>query len=318
MANADQIRAAAATMPVQDADAAQRLKAAQAAVFGQLAQQAGPTAGIRDAQAAAPQLTQTEGATALQAAQQGGQNLLQAGGQANAAEQQADQASLEARATGQQLAQTKAAAAQQVAESAAEAAQRVQMSGAEQAQAARLQAMGLTYDNQLAFMSRKQRDDLANLGRDVKQKLFDDRLTFAQDEAGRKFTNDRQLADYDVANAKSKDELQDKLQQVNEAQQRKAYMVDAAFAKVGQQLDQQYQTAVTNQDNATKARLAELKRLWEIEKQKRERQAGAMSAAVSGAMSGAAAGTAVEPGYGTIIGGVIGAGAGYYTATQGQ
>jgi hypothetical protein len=307
MATADQIRAAAAGYQSLDDAAAKRLREAQALVFGQAAQQVGST---RQAQAVAPALVQGADESELKAAQQTADTQVQAGELANQAEQQAGQQRLEAQATAQGLQQTQQAAAQQVAEATAEAAQRKQMTADEQASASRMQQVGLDYDGQLAFMSRRQREDLARLGRDVKDKLFTDRLAFERDEVGRKFSNERQLADYTRANAKSDDELRDKVQQVQQAHANKEYMIDRAYQIAFQRLEQEMARAEQEKDQASQARLADIASRLKKEEVERQKKAGVMGNVIGGAVSGAATGTAILPGWGTLIGGVIGAGAG--------
>jgi hypothetical protein len=308
MATADQIRAAAAGYAATDDAAAKRLRDAQSLVFGQAAQQVGS---VRQAQAAAPQLVQAQADSELKQADQAAQTQTQAGELANQATQQQNQQTLEAQGTAQGLAQTQQAASQQLGEAQAEASQRIRMTNDEQASAARLQQVGLAYDNQLAFLSRKQRDDLAKLGRDVKDRLFTDRLTFEQDEAGRKFANERQLADYTVANAKSEDELRDKLQQVQQAQQRKEYLIERSYELVGQDLDRRLKQAEQERDQVSKAKILEWQRTLKTQEAARAKKAGVMQNVLQGAAGGAMAGAPIAPPWGAIIGGVVGAGAGY-------
>jgi hypothetical protein len=310
---ADQIRAAAAGYVATDEDAAKRLRDAQSLVFGQAAQQVGS---VRQAQALAPQLDQAAADSELKQADQAAQTQTQAGELANQAQQQASQQQLEAQSTAQGLQQAQAAGQQQVREAQAEAAQRTQMTQDEQASAARLQQVGMDYDNQLSFMSRKQRDDLAKLGRDVKDRLFTDRLTFEQDEAGRKFSNERQLADYTVATAKSQDELRNKVQLVQQAQQRQEYVVQRAFDVLNQGLDEQYAKAEQARNQASASRIADIQNQFKLEEQKRARQAGAMQNVMQGAVSGAGAGFSVGGPWGAVIGAVGGGVMGYATSQE--
>jgi hypothetical protein len=313
MATADQIRAAAAGYASTDDAAAKRLRDAQALVFGQAAQQVGS---VQQAQQAAPQLVQAATEVGLKSAEAAGQTQIQAGELANQADAQASESALNAQATAQGLAQAKSAAGQQQAEAAAEAAQRKTMTADEQASASRLQQVGLDYDAQLSFMSRKQRDDLSRLGRDVKDKLFTDRLVFEKDEAGRKFSNERQLADYTLATAKSQDELRDKVQTAQQAEQRKEYLVAHAFDMALQGLDQQLARAEQTRDHASTARILETKRQLQKDKAARDAKAGAMTATMQGAVGGAATGFMVGGPWGAVAGGVIGAGAGYASSQQ--
>jgi hypothetical protein len=67
----------------------------------------------------------------------------------------------------------------------------------------RLHQLGMEQDKTLLQVSINLQEELAKLGSDVKHQILDSRLQFERDENGRKFSNERQYADYDLLNAKT-------------------------------------------------------------------------------------------------------------------
>lgn len=92
-------------------------------------------------------------------------------------------------------------------------------------------------------MSNEQK--LANISEQAKQEMFDSRKKFAEDELGRKFTNDRQMADYVVSQAKSQQDLLDYQQKVDQLSKRSQQASETALNKVSQQL--KAENALANQ-----------------------------------------------------------------------
>jgi hypothetical protein len=123
----------------------------------------------------------------------------------------------------------------------------------------RLAQLGLDVDNNLSFMSTKQREDLAKIGGDVKQQLFDSRMQFQKDELGRKFSNDRQLSDWAIASAKDEIELNTRLRELEQASTKELIMLEAANTRIAKALERGYLDDKRELDqNQTKA-LAQLK-----------------------------------------------------------
>jgi hypothetical protein len=220
----------------------------------------------------------------------------------------ATQVQQQAQALGQQAQQADTARAAQAQLGAADRAQKLQFTQAELAQQAELQKTGLEFDRNLSFMTERQRSDLAKLGRDVKAELFDKRLQFDKDESGRKFTNERQLWDFNVATAKSEDQMKTRQQQLIQAEERKALLLDQAYGKVIQQQQIAFAQAEQRKDHASKRKIGEY--IAKLKKQQSDAQSkGAKRAAVlQGAASGAAIGSAGGP-WGAVAGAVIGGGA---------
>lgn len=124
-----------------------------------------------------------------------------------------------------------------------------------------LQKYGIEKDNSLQMATIQQRRDLANLGRSVKEQLLDSRLTFMKDEAGRKFSNERQLRDYTIANARTNQEFASEMTKMQQDTDRYLLTLDTANKKVAQVLQQGYIHEKGDLDRASLTKLAELKRL---------------------------------------------------------
>lgn len=100
------------------------------------------------------------------------------------------------------------------------------------ASAKRLQDAGFEVDQNLQFATEKQRRDLGRLGNDVRAKLLDARLAFDKDDRGRKFSNERQLADYALASAKSQEDFQNKVQAIQQAAKTKEMLTNAIYDRL--------------------------------------------------------------------------------------
>jgi hypothetical protein len=182
------------------------------------------------------------------------------------------------------------------------------------ASAQRLQAAGFDVDQKLQFATEKQRKDLANLGADVKAQLLDSRLAFEKDDRGRRFSNDRQLADYAVATAKSQEDLEAKLQTMQQAAQQKAMLLDAVNNRLLQIQKQGFINTQGDLDRASRERIAVLGA-----EARREAEKAAADAANKSAMWGAG-GALLGSMAGAIIAGVatggLGAGEGAMIGSQ--
>lgn len=145
-------------------------------------------------------------------------------------------------------------------------------------------------------LSKKQREltsRLQRLDQDAKDELIDRQLQFQQDERGRQFMNERQMADWAVANAKSEEEFAAYKQQAMQMHERKMQMMQTAHAKVSQAIKQNYVIEGQQLDQEQRKRLIEEQRA--LEQKMREEAA---KRAEKQAMWTAA---------GTIVGTVIGA-----------
>jgi hypothetical protein len=241
-----------------------------------------------------------------------GQQALQVQGQAG-------QQKLQGRAQAQEAEQARATMTQQKDLSRAEIEARKRTTQADIKSAQRVQRVGFEQDNKLQLLTLKQREDLARIGKDIKQKIFDARMTFDRDELGRSFSNDRQLADYTIANAKSEQEAQERLQQIQQASQRSIQLTEIALAEVEQRMKQEFRKGEAEKDFAHQKELAELRKALQ-DKLRKEQADAANKAAMwqaAGTIVGAGIGTmAGNPVMGAAIGGGVGTAVGGTPAGQ--
>lgn len=198
------------------------------------------------------------------------------------------------------------------------ALQTAQQTGKQTAQVGQLglQQKGVEAQQQLGQQQRqvsgKQReyqDRLSALGSDLKNKLLDDQLQFRQDERGRAFLNDRQLADWTALNARNQEEFQNYQQTIEQAYSRKLQMLQQADNLLKQQLEQSFKTGEQGKNQEQQVKLAKMKRAMEKkiadEQAKAANRAGIFGAA--GTIAGAVVGSMVAPGAGTAAGAMVGA-----------
>lgn len=293
--------------PVMDAQAAARLKAAQAAKAQQavssLTPQQAATQGLgqqiaaasvadagQAAQQAMEQVQQTQGQLAQQAVQaraQQGEAALQQQGMAQAERQQGEQ-------LGQGLTLQRE-----------ELASKQTLSREDLAKQAFLNSMGISVDRSLTVLSTEQAKAVDALGRDVKAKLFDSRMSFEGNEAQRKFANERQLMDFAVASAKNEEDLKNKLQLMEQAGKKELIMMEAAYQKISAALERGFLDNERELDQATKVKLQEMKAAADRARKRKARNAANRRMIVGGVIMGAGvfAGPAAPA--------VVAAGAGY-------
>lgn len=291
-------------VPVLNEEAQARLAAGQQMQLQQLAAST-PAKQLttRAIQAIAPQATQQFGQQQLQQQAQATQTqlgLAEQGLQQQAAAQQQQQ---QQAAFQQQAAQQQAELTQGVSLARQEEAAKNRLTDAEIASSQRLNAIGIETDKNISFLSTKQREDLANLGRDVKAKVFDSRLQFERDEAGRKFSNERQLMDFAVTSAKNQVDLQNKMQIMEQTATREILMMEIAANKINTALKQGYLDSKRELDQSTQAKLAEMKAQLDKDIAKKRAQANNMKMLAGGAMVLAGAGlTVASAGAGSPVG----------------
>lgn len=171
---------------------------------------------------------------------------------------------------------------------------------------------------------------LAAVSEEAKQEMYDSRRQFAEDELGRKFTNDRQLSDYARLRSKTDQDWADYQQRTEQLYQRKNQMLNTAYTKLATQLEYENRAINQLQDQLGKKDLTQdqqdaqrailQKRL--TQKQELERASAELQKSMArdkakaanrqamfqagGTIVGAAVGTA----FGGPVGGAIGASAG--------
>lgn len=180
---------------------------------------------------------------------------------------------------------------------------------AEQEAADRLAQLGIEQDNKLQLATLNQREDLARIGLDVKAKLLDSRLRFETDEMGRKFTNERQMADYIAASARDKQDFNTKMSQMKQGYDRKILLLKQSQAQIAAALERGFLKEQDDLDFEAKKDLARLSA--EMKDKIRREQAKARNRQAmfqaGGTILGAAVGTAIGPGAGTAAGATAGA-----------
>jgi hypothetical protein len=171
-----------------------------------------------------------------------------------------------------------------------------------------LAALGIERDNDIMFATTAQREHLAALGSNIKDKILDSRLAFDRDELGRKFTNERQLEDVAILTAQNDNQLRSKLQMMNLMHDRKMSIMKMAHRKTLRVLEQGYIKEKGDLDRATERKLRKMLHdtKMQIQKEAAEKRAryarqGAMIKMATGAAviaatayGGPAAGMAVQ------------------------
>lgn len=269
----------------------------------------------RVAQAAAPQAIAQAGQQQL-AIQQQGQQQLAGLAQAQLQQQAAtSQIELGQRAVGLQKQQATEQQKTQMKLSKAELESRKRVTAKEIQQAQYLQQFGIDQDNRLLTMSLKQRSDLQKIGRDTQDKILDSRLRFERDEMGRKFTNERQLADWKIMNMKSEQEFQRSAAKAKQDSTRFMELLTTSHNQISQALEQEMKKSEAKKDFQLEKKLALTKRA--MQKKIKEEAAAARNRAsmwrAGGMIVGAVAGSFTPAG--PVVGAQIGAAAGEYMAS---
>ena len=147
-------------------------------------------------------------------------------------------------------------------------------------------------------------DRFATLSSQAKAEMFDSRKKFATDEMGRKFMNERQLADYAKSSAKDDAALQKWASKSQQAHKRNLQVLEQGQRIIEMKLKQQSALSEQQKDQALTKELTEAKKAMD----QRIAQAKADAANSSGIW--ATAGTVVGGVVGGIYGGPVGASAG--------
>ena len=180
-----------------------------------------------------------------------------------------------------------------------------------------MQLHGVFMDNNLQIASITQRRDLSALGNNLDDKLLYSRLKFSEDDRGRRFTNERQLADYTISNSKTNQEFNGQMKKLKQQGERKIQVMRAAHAKLEQALKQGYLSKKGDLDRETRTEIAKsaaaMKKQIANEQSKAKARAAKWQAGgtvVGGAIGsiwgpmGAAAGASIGGGVGSMLGGM--------------
>ena len=152
-----------------------------------------------------------------------------------------------------------------------------------------LLSYGIDQDNSLQIATLKQREDLNKLGLDIKQKLIDSRLQFETENNKRKFSNERQLADYTILSARNKLEANEKLTMIQRTAEKKSLILKQAQAQIKSALERGYIKEKGDLDFETKKYLAQLKSDTEAAAKREEAAAKNRAAILNAGVSIAAA-----------------------------
>lgn len=154
---------------------------------------------------------------------------------------------------------------QQVASQAAQGQEQAQIAStglqAQQAQA------GRQLEDQQAGLREQQfqgAQRLAQISEQAKQEMFDSRRQFTQDEMGRKFTNERQLADYALLRARSEDDWKDYVQRTEQLSERKKQILEAAYQKIAEERQHEARLAIQAREQATARDISEKERAQRV------------------------------------------------------
>jgi hypothetical protein len=224
--------------------------------------------------------------------------------------------------------QAQAVGAQQVGQAGQQAVQNAQQAAAQQGQVAKLgaseqasQTSQVLAAKQLSLQdeSRKLDRQVAQLGEDKKNELFDNRLKFNYDKAGQSYMNERQLSDWARLSARNEEEYKTYAQQMDQIATKELEILRVAHAKLSQSLEGAYAGRTQEMDQATNKRIVQAKA--DLEREIREKQAKSAARAaqwqaggtIVGAVAGGVIGSVV-PGAGTAVGvaagGAVGGGVG--------
>ena len=166
-------------------------------------------------------------------------------------------------------------------------------------------------------------NQLSDLSERVKSDVFDRQTQFKTDELGRTYWNERQLADWKISQAKSDEELYNYMQEVEQVHAIKMQMLQAAQAKIQQELKQAYEAGETEKNNEQTRALfeADIALKEKIRKQQARAQQNAMILSSGMSIAGGIAGALIAGpgGYaaGASLGMAVGSAAGNLAAGQG-
>lgn len=173
-------------------------------------------------------------------------------------------------------------------------------------QEGQMQAQSRLSQRQLAASKALQMQEAAldALGEKNKDELFNAQMKFNQDARGQTLLNERQLLDWAALNARSEEDLKNKILRADQLHKRKLRFMQVMNAKIQQALQTGYLSEKQQLDQQSRKELAELKRQTE-ERLQKEKNKAANKRAIGGAI-GSIGGAVV----GAYVGGPTGAVAG--------
>lgn len=148
----------------------------------------------------------------------------------------------------------------------------------------------------------KNKQKLYDLNKSVANDILDKRNQFLLDKEGRRFLNERQLADYKLLTAKKQEDFQDFAQRLDTASKRKLQLMEATYKILDQARRQAFQASEQELDQVSKEKITKLAQEYERQVASEQSKAAKRSGIATGLMTVGAA-VAQLPGYGTVIGG---------------
>jgi hypothetical protein len=148
------------------------------------------------------------------------------------------------------------------------------------------------------------RERLANLSEEAANTMLDSRLQFAKDEMGRTFLNERQLADYAVMHAESKEALQNYSQKAQQLHKYDMMFMESAHKTIVEALSQEHKLREMGFDQDAIREMKQAAHDLQISIQKK--QAAAAERLAQGQLAGGIIGAVVGTYYGGPMGGAAG------------
>ena len=290
------LKGLASKVPVLNEQAASRIAGGRALQMQKAAAAAPQNVNTRQVQQMAPQIAAESGAQQLQQQQVAQQQDVGIAQQALQTQAAGDQQQLAARGLAQKQELGGQALQQQSAITREQEAMKKTLTEEEINTARRVGKIGRETDNTVAFMSRNQREDLAKLGADVKEKLFDSNIQFERDEQGRKFSNERQMAEYAISSAKSEQEMQQRATDMEQNNTREIYMMEMANAKITQALENGFLDNQRELNENQKRKLQSIKSAADREIERKKRSSANQKMIIGGAIVVAAVAITVVSG----------------------
>jgi hypothetical protein len=180
-------------------------------------------------------------------------------------------------------------------------------------------------DNRLQLMTLNQRKDLNRIAIDAKEKMADEWLRFKKDEQGRKFTQSRQLAAWNLYDARDRQDFDNRMSNMMNAFNQKTKILEHSQAQITAVIKRGFIKEQDDLDHEMKKKLAKMKHDIEMEKRRIAaeanntmgmwRQGGKIIGTVAGGVlggiyggpAGAAAGATAGGGVGEALGSSLGA-----------
>jgi len=102
------------------------------------------------------------------------------------------------------------------------------------------------------------RREVSKLGESVENDILTSELNFLRDRTGKAYLTERQLMDYKAQAVRTREEFNNWELQAQQMHDKKMKMMDVAYRKAGQQLDQDLRKALQEGDQATRRKILEI------------------------------------------------------------